>query len=143
MKRKGRKHKKIQNDRVKPRSGQKMKGQAVETRVRKYGEKKKVGKIETRSDRERREGEKETGWGVFVSGRHFLSRDGLKGNNGGKNAVMAGWRSGEKEERGPNTGSHTKKRKQLKRLRKKSCCASVRGQRGQETEMRLHNSNCY
>lgn len=41
-----------------------MKGRAVETRVRKYGtkkKKKKVGKIETRSDREKREGEKETG----------------------------------------------------------------------------------
>lgn len=34
----------------------------AETRVRKYGrEKKKVGEIETRSDREKREGEKETG----------------------------------------------------------------------------------
>lgn len=43
-----------------------MKGRAVETRVRKYGtkkkKKKKVGKIETRSDREKREGEKETGY---------------------------------------------------------------------------------
>lgn len=62
MKKKGeKKHKKIQNDRAKPRSGQKMKGRAVETRVRKYGEKKKVGKIETRSDRKKREGEKERG----------------------------------------------------------------------------------
>lgn len=43
MKKKGgekKKHKKIQNDRAKPRSGQKMKGRAVETRVRKYGGKK-------------------------------------------------------------------------------------------------------
>lgn len=38
-----------------------MKGPAVETRVRKYGEEKKVGKIETRSDRKKREGEKERG----------------------------------------------------------------------------------
>lgn len=33
-----------------------MKGGAVETRVRKYGGKKKAGKIETRSDREKKGG---------------------------------------------------------------------------------------
>lgn len=56
-----------------------MKGGAVETRVRKYGGKKKVGKIETRSDREKKGRERKSlerggGGGVFVSGRHFLSR---------------------------------------------------------------------
>lgn len=75
--------------------------------------KKKVGKIETRSDREKREDKKETGWlgGVFVSGRHFLSRGRTrrKGNNGGKDGGMAG----------QNTGS--KKQKELN-VRKRSCC---------------------
>lgn len=54
---------KIQNDRAKPRSGQRMKGETAERGVRKLGgKKKKVGKIETRSDREKQGGrEKEPG----------------------------------------------------------------------------------
>lgn len=55
--------------------------------MRKYGEKKKVGKIETRSDREKREGEKETGLGgrgvCLCLGVTFSAGGGLKGNNGG------------------------------------------------------------
>lgn len=57
------------------------------------GKKKKFGKIETRSDGGKREGERERDGiqGVFVSGRHFLSRGGgLKGNNGEKDGGMGG-----------------------------------------------------
>lgn len=60
---KGKTQEKIQNDRAKPRSGQRMKGETAESGVRKLGgKKKKVGKIETRSDREKQGGrEKEPG----------------------------------------------------------------------------------
>lgn len=106
-------NKKIQNDRAKPRSGQKMKGRG--------------GKLEWESTVEKKEGwkdwnkvrQRETGGqerdgmvgGVFVSGRHFLSRGRTrrKGNNGGKDGGMAG----------QNTGS--KKQKELN-VRKRSCC---------------------
>lgn len=57
-----------------------MKGRVVEAQVRKYGGKKKVGKIETRSDRERGRERKRRDRGVFVSGRHFLSRGWTKRN---------------------------------------------------------------
>jgi len=71
------KHTEILNDRAKPRSGQKMKESGGDPSEKVWREKKKKGgEVEKRSDREKREGEKETGGGgrEFVSGRHFLSR---------------------------------------------------------------------
>lgn len=73
-----------------------MKGGAAESRVRKFGggreKKKKVPKIETRSDRRGKKDrervcEKE---GVFVSERHSLSRGRAERNNGRKDGGMKG-----------------------------------------------------
>lgn len=57
--------KKIQNDRAKPRSGQKMKERAVETRVRKYGGKKRrLERLKQgQTEREGRERKRQDGGG--------------------------------------------------------------------------------
>lgn len=114
------KHRKIQNDRAKPRSGQKMK-ERWKSRVRKYGGRKEGWK-DWNKVRQREKGGRERDGigGCLCLGVTFSAGCGLKGNNGGKDGGMArmkGWggggRAGEEEK-----DKKEKKNRQVVRLKK-------------------------